>query len=122
MGQYCPVRMLPKPGQVFSRTHVDDIATVLEASIARLRAGAIYNVCDDEPAPPHDVVEYAARLLGVSPPPLEQFDDAARSMSEMALSFYADSKRVTNDRIKNELGVVLRYPTYREGLRALLSR
>ena len=112
-------RRIVKAGQVFSRIHVDDIATALEASIARPNAGAIYNVCDDEPAPPHDVVEYAAKLLGVPPPPLEQFDEAARTMSEMALSFFADSKRVKNDRMKNELGVSLRYPTYREGLMAL---
>ena len=112
-------RRIVKTGQVFSRIHVEDIATVLEASIARPNAGAIYNVCDDEPAPPHEVVEYAAKLLGIPPPPLEQFDEAARTMSEMALSFYADSKRVKNDRMKNELGVSLRYPTYREGLMAL---
>lgn len=113
-------RRIVKPGQVFSRVHVDDIAAVLEASIARPRAGAVYNVCDDEPAPPHEVVEYAAKLLDIPPPPLEPFEDAARSLSEMALSFYTDSKRVKNDRIKKELAVALRYPTYREGLTALL--
>lgn len=112
-------RRIVKPGQVFSRIHVEDIATVLDASIAKPNPGAIYNVCDDEPAPPHEVIEYAAKLLGIEPPPLERFEDAAPSMSEMALSFYADSKRVKNDRIKNELGVRLRYPTYREGLMAL---
>jgi len=114
-------RRIVKPGQVFSRIHVEDIASALEASIERPRAGAIYNVCDDEPAAPHEVVEYAARLLNLGPPPLEKFEDAARSMSEMALSFYADSKRVKNDRIKSELGVKLRYPTYREGLAALAA-
>ena len=112
-------RRIVKSGQVFSRIHVDDVATVLEASIARPHAGAIYNVCDDEPAPPHEVIEYAANLIGLPPPPLEQFEEAARTMSEMALSFYADSKRVRNDRIKQELAVELRYPTYREGLLAL---
>lgn len=112
-------RRIVKPGQVFSRIHVDDIATVLEASIAKPNAGAIYNLCDDEPAPPHEVIDYAAKLLNMSPPPLERFEDAASTMSEMALSFYADSKRVRNDRIKSELGVKLLYPTYREGLMAL---
>jgi nucleoside-diphosphate-sugar epimerase len=114
-------RRIVKAGQIFSRIHVDDIAAVLEASIARPCAGAIYNVCDDEPAPPHEVVEYAAKLLGIEPPPAEPFDEAARTLSEMALSFYTDSKRVKNDRIKTELGITLRYPTYREGLAALLS-
>ncbi len=114
-------RRIVKPGRIFSRIHVEDIANVLEASIAKPNAGATYNVCDDEPAPPHDVIEYAAKLLNVTPPPLERFEDAARTMSEMALSFYADSKRVKNGRIKTELGVALRYPTYREGLMALLK-
>jgi len=113
-------RRIVKPGQIFSRIHVEDIAAVLEASIARPNAGAIYNVCDDEPAPPHEVIEYAAKLLGVEPPPAEPFEEAARSLSDMALSFYTDSKRVKNGRIKRELGVALRYPTYREGLQALL--
>ncbi|MFM9864045.1 MAG: SDR family NAD(P)-dependent oxidoreductase, partial [Micropepsaceae bacterium] len=76
--------------------------------------------CDDEPAPPHEVVEFAAKLLGVPPPRLERYEDAAPTMSEMAQSFYAESKRVRNDRIKTELSVKLLYPTYREGLRALL--
>jgi nucleoside-diphosphate-sugar epimerase len=114
-------RRIVKEGQIFSRIHVDDIASVLEASIARPRGGAIYNVCDDEPAPPHEVVAYAAQLFGREPPPLERFEDAAKSMSEMALSFYADSKRVRNDLIKTELAVTLRYPTYREGLKALAA-
>jgi nucleoside-diphosphate-sugar epimerase len=114
-------RRIVKPGQIFSRIHVEDIATVLEASIDRPRPVAIYNVCDDEPAPPHEVVEYAAKLLNMDPPPAEPFEEAARSLSDMALSFYTDSKRVRNDRIKNELGVKLRYPTYREGLTALLN-
>jgi nucleoside-diphosphate-sugar epimerase len=113
-------RRIVKPGQIFSRIHVEDIATVLEASIAKPNPGAIYNVCDDEPAPPHEVLEYAAKLLGLDPPPAESFEEAARSLSDMALSFYTDSKRVKNDRIKCELGATLRYPTYREGLKALL--
>ena len=114
-------RRIVKPGQVFSRIHVDDIAQVLEASMARPRYGAIYNVCDDEPAPPHEVVEYAAKLLNCASPPLERFEDAVPSMSEMAQSFYTESKRVRNERIKQELGIELHYPTYREGLKALLD-
>ena len=108
-----------KPGQVFSRIHVDDIATVLEASMARTDPGAAYNVCDDEPAPPQDVVAHAAQLLGATPPPAVAFEDA--ELSPVARSFYADSKRVSNERMKRELGVRLRYPTYREGLAALLE-
>jgi nucleoside-diphosphate-sugar epimerase len=112
-------RRIVKPGQVFSRIHVDDIAGVLEASIARPRRGAVYNVCDDEPAPPQDVVAYAAGLLGVPVPPDLPFDTA--ELSPMARSFYADNRRVANDRIKRELGVKLRYPTYRDGLDALAA-
>lgn len=110
-------RRIRKPGQVFSRIHVEDLAAVLSASIARPHPGAIYNVCDDEAAPPEDVVAYAATLLGIAPPPLEDF--AAAPLSPMARSFYDDNKRVSNRRIKDELGVRLRYPTYREGLAAL---
>lgn len=108
-----------KPGQVFSRVHVDDIAGVLEASMARPNPGAAYNVCDDEPCPPQDVVAYAAKLLGLPPPGPVAFEDAR--LSPMARSFYADSKRVSNARIKKELAVRLRYPSYREGLAALLQ-
>ena len=108
-----------KPGQIFSRIHVADIATVLEASIARPHPGAAYNLCDDDPAPPAEVIEHACRLLGVEPPPAVPFDEAA--LSPMARSFYDDNKRVRNDRIKRELGVSLAYPSYRDGLRALLA-
>lgn len=111
-------RRIVKPGQVFSRIHVDDIASVLEASIARPHPGRAYNVCDDEACPPQDVVAYAAELLGLPVPPDTPYDEAA--LSPMARSFYADSKRVSNERIKAELGVKLAYPTYREGLAALL--
>jgi nucleoside-diphosphate-sugar epimerase len=111
-------RRIVKPGQVFSRIHVEDIATVLEASIARPHPGTIYNVCDDEAAPPEDVIAHAAELLGLPVPPAEVFDGAA--MTPMARSFYAESKRVSNARIKSELRVELAYPTYREGLAALL--
>lgn len=108
-----------KPGQVFSRIHVDDIAGVLRASMARPRPGAIYNVCDDEAAPPDDVVAFAAELAGVPPPPRVPFADA--NLSPLARSFYADNKRVKNRLLKDELGYVLKYPTYREGLRALVA-
>ncbi len=112
-------RRIVKPGQVFSRIHVDDIAAVLHASIERPNPGAVYNVCDDDPAPPQDVLAYAAELLGVPVPPEVPFDEA--DMSPMARSFYAESKRVANDRMKAELGVELAYPDYRSGLRSLLE-
>jgi dTDP-4-dehydrorhamnose reductase len=107
-------RRIVKPGQVFNRIHVDDIARVLSASLERPRPGAIYNVADDEPAPPQDVVAHAAALIGVEPPPETPFDPAA--MTPMAASFYAESKRARNRLIREELGVELAYPTYREGL------
>ncbi|MBT3398703.1 MAG: SDR family oxidoreductase [Rhodospirillaceae bacterium] len=112
-------RRVVKEGQVFSRTHVADIATVLEASITRPNPGAAYNVCDDDPAPPQEVVTHACELLGVALPPEIAFADA--EMSEMGRSFYAESKRVSNRRIKEELGVALAYPDYRAGLAALLA-
>ncbi|MCG7623695.1 SDR family oxidoreductase [Epibacterium sp. Ofav1-8] len=112
-------RRIVKPGQVFSRTHVDDIAQVLAASIARPNPGAIYNVCDDEPAPPQDVLGYAAELLGLPVPAEVPFDEAG--MSPMARSFYGENKRVRNDLIKKELGVTLRYPDYRSGLKAVFA-
>lgn len=108
-----------KPGQVFSRIHVEDIAAVLDASIARPHPGAAYNVCDDEPAPPWDVIEFAADLAGLPRPPRIAFEEA--EMSPMARSFWAESKRVSNRRLHEDLGVTLAYPTYREGLRALLA-
>lgn len=111
-------RRIVKPGQVFSRIHVEDIAQVLAASIAHPRPGAVYNVCDDDPAPPQEVIGHAAALLGLPLPPEEPFETA--EMSDMARSFYAESKRVNNERIKAELGVRLRFPSYREGLEALL--
>ncbi|RMD88488.1 MAG: SDR family oxidoreductase [Alphaproteobacteria bacterium] len=110
-------RRIVKPGQVFSRIHVEDIANVLVASLARPRPGAIYNVCDDDPAPPEEVIAHAARTMGLPVPPAEAFETA--QMSPMARSFYAESKRVRNDRIKRELGVKLKYPTYKAGLAAL---
>jgi len=112
-------RRIVKPGQVFSRIHVDDIAQVLAASIARPNPGAVYNLCDDDPAPPEAVIAEAARLLGLPLPPEEDF--ATAEMTPMARSFYAESKRVRNDRIKDELGVTLIHPDFRRGLRALLD-
>lgn len=112
-------RRIIKQGQVFSRTHVEDIAQTVLASIARPNPGAAYNVCDDDPAPPQDVIAHAAELLGLPVPPAIPFETA--EMSPMARSFYAESKRVDNARIKSELGVQLRYPDYRTGLAALLS-
>ena len=108
-----------KPGQIFSRIHVEDIAGVLAASIAKRNPGRAYNVCDDEPCPPQEVVEFAADLLGLTPPPQIPFEQA--NLSPMAKSFYADSKRVSNKRIKAELSYKLLYPNYRDGLRALKS-
>ena len=106
-----------KPNQVFSRIHVADIAGVLEASIAKPNPGRIYNVADDEPSPPQEVVAFAAKLLGRPAPPEVPFEEA--ELSPMGRSFYAESKRVDNRRIKQELGYTLVYPTYREGLTAL---
>ncbi|MEO1330917.1 MAG: SDR family oxidoreductase [Pseudomonadota bacterium] len=114
-------RRIVKPGQVFSRIHVDDIAAVLEASIARPNPGAAYNVCDDDPAPPQDVIAHAADLLGLPAPPEVPFEIAKAEMSPMAVSFYAESKRVSNRRIREELGVRLAYPDYRSGLAAVLA-
>jgi nucleoside-diphosphate-sugar epimerase len=114
-------RRIDKPGQVFSRIHVEDIAATLEASIDRPRGGAIYNVADDEPAPNADVIACAFELLGQPVPPATPYDQIAPTMSPMARSFYADSRRVRNTLIKQELGVRLAHPTYREGLRAILA-
>ncbi|MEY4984562.1 MAG: hypothetical protein RIR62_2828 [Pseudomonadota bacterium] len=113
-------RRIIKAGQVFSRIHVEDIAQVLEASIRQPEAGAVYNLCDDDPAPPEDVIAHAATLLGLPLPPAVPYDEA--EMTPMARSFYAESKRVRNDRIKDRLGVRLLFPTYREGLAALLAQ
>ncbi len=108
-----------KPGQVFSRIHVDDIAAVLRASMSTPSPGTAYNVCDDEAAPPQDVITFACDLLAVAPPPRIAFAEA--ELSEMARGFYRDNKRVSNRRIKDELGISLRWPNYRDGLRGLLT-
>ena len=112
-------RRIVKPGQVFNRIHVDDLVAVLLASMARPSAGTVYNVSDDEPAPANEVMTFAADLLGVTPPPEERFEDS--ELSPFARHFYAECKRVRNHRIKEELGIRLRYPTYREGLRAIAT-
>jgi nucleoside-diphosphate-sugar epimerase len=112
-------KRIDRPGQLFSRIHVEDIARTLAASIARPDPGTIYNVCDDEPAAPADVVRFACELLKVPPPPLVSLADA--KLSPMGASFWADNRRVKNERIKRELGVALAYPNYREGLLAVLA-
>jgi nucleoside-diphosphate-sugar epimerase len=111
-------RRIIKPNQVFSRIHVEDIAQTLAASVANPNPGAIYNVCDDLAAPPEDVIAFAADLLNLPIPPAENWDTA--DMTPMARSFYSESKRVQNHRIKLDLGVTLKYPDYKSGLRALL--
>ena len=108
-----------KPGQVFSRMHILDIVQTLLASISQPKPHSIYNLCDDNPAPPQDVLSYAAKLLSVDQPPTVQFEDA--DLSEMARSFYAENKRVSNQLIKSELGVDLNYPDYKVGLESLLD-
>jgi nucleoside-diphosphate-sugar epimerase len=112
-------RRIVKEGQVFSRIHVDDIAQVLAASIARPNPGAVYNLADDEPAPSDEVIAYGAELLGLPVPPAIPYEEA--ELSPMAASFYAESRRVRNERIKHELGVRLRYPDYRAGLQGILA-
>ncbi|HEX9647165.1 MAG TPA: SDR family oxidoreductase [Alphaproteobacteria bacterium] len=114
-------RRIDQPGHSFARIHVEDIVTALCASMARPRAGAIYNLCDDAPAPSAEVVAYACELLGAAPPPLVPFAEAARSMSAMQREFWADNRRIDNRLMHEELGVVLRHPSYREGLRAILA-
>ncbi|UCH72772.1 MAG: SDR family oxidoreductase [Rhodospirillales bacterium] len=113
-------RRIHKQGQVFGRIHRDDIVTTLRASMARPNPGAAYNLADDEPAPPDEVIAHACEMLGVEPPPLQEFEAVKDSLSPMARSFYGESKRVSNRRIKEELGVALRWPNYREGLKGLL--
>jgi nucleoside-diphosphate-sugar epimerase len=130
-GIYCPgrstfdklragtERRIDKPGQIFSRAHADDIAAALQASMARPNPGRIYNICDDEPAPTAEVTAFAAQLLGIAPPPLVPFAQA--DLSPMGRRFYAECKRVSNARAKAELGWRPRFPTYREGLTAILQ-
>jgi nucleoside-diphosphate-sugar epimerase len=114
-------RRIDKPGQVFSRIHVEDVAGTVLLALSHTRAGAIYNVADDLPAATGEVVAFACELLGKPVPPAVPWDEVAPTMSAMARSFYAENRRVRNDKIKNELGVALRYPTYKEGLRAIAA-
>ncbi len=107
-------RRIIKPDQVFNRIHVEDISQVVIASMQNKAPGRIYNVTDDEPAPPQDVICYGAELLDLSPPPEIDFETA--NLTPMARSFYGENKRVKNELIKAELGITLKYPTYREGL------
>jgi nucleoside-diphosphate-sugar epimerase len=111
-------RNVDKPGQVFNRIHVDDIAQAIDAAFAH-RADGAFNVTDDAPSAPGDPIAFAAELLGLLPPPVISFAEAVKTMSPLAASFYAENRRVRNDRLKQVLGVRLRHPTFREGLRAL---
>ncbi len=117
-------RRVVKPGQVFNRIHVGDLAQIIDKAVELAltrHAGGIFNAADDEPTAPGDPIVFAASLLGVAPPPEITFEEAKRTMTPFAISFYGESKRVRNDRVKSVLGVSLRYPTYREGLRALAT-
>jgi len=114
-------RRIVKPGQIFNRIHVADIARAIDAAFTRCASG-VFNIADDEPAPPGDPIVFAAQLMGRASPPEERFDEVAASMSPMALSFWQECRRVKNDKLKRALGVTLRYPTYREGLRALFEK
>ena len=113
-------RRVVKPGQVFNRIHVSDIAQAIDAAFAR-RGDGVFNLADDEPGPAADPILFAAELLGREPPPEIPFEQAAASMSPMGLSFWQECRRVRNAKLKRELGVTLRYPTYREGLKALFA-
>ncbi|HEY9080447.1 SDR family oxidoreductase [Magnetovibrio sp.] len=112
---------ISQPGHLFSRIHVADIAQVLKASMARPNPGGIYNVCDDDPAQPSDVIKYACELLGAPVPDEIPYEEAVKTMSPMAQTFWADNRLVMNDKIKDELGVVLDYPDYKSGLQAVLA-
>ena len=114
-------KRLAKQGQVFSRIHVDDIAAAVAASAGQ-DIGGVFNVADDEPAPPQDVVTYAAALLGIDPPPEEDFEAVKHRLSPMALEFYGANRRISNRRMRETLGVELSFPTYREGLRGILAQ
>jgi nucleoside-diphosphate-sugar epimerase len=113
------VRRIVKPGHVTNRAHVEDIAEVTRLVLSRGLPGQIWNVADDDPAPPQDVIVHAAWLLGLTPPPEEPFDPS--TLSDMSTSFFADEKRVSNAKAKRLLGFAPLYPSYREGLRALFD-
>lgn len=113
-------QLISKPGQFFSRIHVEDIARVLQASIGMPNHGSIYNVCDDMPAAPNEVLAYAAKLLNYPEPPTIGFEEAV--LTPMAKSFYSDNKRVKNHLIKNEFNLALKFPNFKAGLDALVNR
>lgn len=112
-------RRIHKPGHIFGRIHVEDIVNILKASMDKPKAGSIFNVCDNVPAPSHEVIEYACDLLGRPYPPMVDFEHA--DLSAMARSFYMDNRRVRNDKMKQELGIELKYPDYKAGLRGCLE-
>jgi hypothetical protein len=112
-------RRILKAGHAFSRVHVDDVIQTLILSFTKGQAGDIFNVVDDEAAPSHEVIAYACRLLGKEPPPIVPFEDA--NLAPITASFYADNKSIRNGKIKNQLGVNLKYPNYREGLEGCLA-
>lgn len=114
-------KRIDKPDHLFSRIHVDDIANILEISMAKLGAHGVYNVCDDEPALPSDVIQYACELLEHPVPDMVPFEEAFNAMSPMAQTFWADNRLIVNDKIKDKLGVVLKYPDYKSGLTAILK-
>ena len=117
-------RRIIKPGQVFNRIHVADLAQIIDKAVDRAlgrRAGGVFNAADDDPTAPGDPILFAASLLGIAPPAEIAFEEAKKTMTPFAVSFYGESKRVRNERVKSVLGVSLRYPTYREGLRALAN-
>jgi len=113
------VRRLDKPSHAFSRVHVDDIVQVLIASMLNPAPGEIYNVCDDAPAPSHEVIDHACNLLGIKSPPLQSIDEVY--LAPMTMSFYAETKRVRNDKIKKALGITLKYSDYKQGLQGCLD-
>jgi len=115
-------RRIDKPGQVFSRIHIEDIAGSVMAALNRPPRGTVYNIVDDLAASSADLIAFACELLGTPVPPLVPWSEIEPAMTAMARSFYSENRRVRNDRLKRELGVVLRYPTYREGLRAIAAR
>lgn len=112
-------RRIDKPGQVFNRVHVEDIAQALSASFARPNPGSIYNLADDNPEPSHEVIKYACELLGKEPPPCIPYEEV--DMAPIARSFYEDNKFILNNKIKNELGITLKYPNFRKGLEGCLE-
>lgn len=112
-------RRINKPGHAFGRIHVEDIVNILMASMAQPNPGQIYNACDNEPAPSHKVIEYACDLIGRAPPPMVDFEEA--DLAPITRSFYMDNRRTKNTKVKEELGVRLKYPNYREGLEGCLA-